>query len=92
MRSVPDAHHPLSSFLHFGFGSPLAFASYGGAWFAHGPMDRLKVELIVGDRQVQKAVDVITQYGGLSPVAPSGQRSGAKHIPQNAERSEERFG
>jgi nitrogen regulatory protein PII len=25
--------------------------------------DRLKVELIVGDRQVQRAVDIITQYG-----------------------------
>ena len=63
---MPDPHHPLSSFLHFWFESPLAFASYGGAWFAHGPMDRLKVELIVGDRQVQKAVDVITQYGQVA--------------------------
>jgi nitrogen regulatory protein PII len=25
--------------------------------------DRLKVELIVGDRQAQKAVEVLTQYG-----------------------------
>ena len=25
--------------------------------------DRLKLELIVGDRQIQRAVDIITQYG-----------------------------
>jgi nitrogen regulatory protein PII len=28
--------------------------------------DRLKVELIVGDRQVQRAVDIITQYGHVA--------------------------
>jgi nitrogen regulatory protein PII len=28
--------------------------------------DRLKVELIVGDRQVQKAVNIITQYGQVA--------------------------
>jgi nitrogen regulatory protein PII len=28
--------------------------------------DRLKVELIVGDRQVQRAVDIITQYGQVA--------------------------
>ena len=28
--------------------------------------DRLKVELIVGDRQAQKAVDVIRQYGQVA--------------------------
>lgn len=28
--------------------------------------NRLKVELIVGDRQVQKAVDVIKQYGQVA--------------------------
>jgi nitrogen regulatory protein PII len=28
--------------------------------------DRLKVELIVGERQVQKAVDIITQYGQVA--------------------------
>jgi nitrogen regulatory protein PII len=28
--------------------------------------DRLKVELIVGDRQVQRAADVITQYGQVA--------------------------
>ena len=28
--------------------------------------DRLKVELIVGDRQVQRAVEVITQYGQVA--------------------------
>ena len=29
-------------------------------------MDRLKVELIVGDRQAQKAVEVLTQYGQVA--------------------------
>ena len=28
--------------------------------------DRLKVELIVGDRQAQKAVEVLTQYGQVA--------------------------
>jgi nitrogen regulatory protein PII len=28
--------------------------------------DRLKVELIVGDRQLQKATDIITQYGRVT--------------------------
>jgi nitrogen regulatory protein PII len=28
--------------------------------------DRLKVELIVGDRQAHKAVDVLTQYGQVA--------------------------
>ena len=28
--------------------------------------DRLKVELIVGDRQVQRAVDIIAQYGQVA--------------------------
>jgi nitrogen regulatory protein PII len=28
--------------------------------------DRLKVELIVGDRQVQRAFDIITQYGQVA--------------------------
>jgi len=28
--------------------------------------DRLKVELIVGERQVQRAVDIITQYGQVA--------------------------
>ena len=28
--------------------------------------DRLKVELIVGDRQAQKAVEILTQYGQVA--------------------------
>jgi nitrogen regulatory protein PII len=28
--------------------------------------DRLKLELIVGERQVQRAVDIITQYGQVA--------------------------
>jgi nitrogen regulatory protein PII len=28
--------------------------------------DRLKVELIVGDRQVQRAVDIVAQYGQVA--------------------------
>jgi nitrogen regulatory protein PII len=41
--------------------------------------DRLKVELVVGDRQVQRAVDAITQYGQVTLL--KSQRSSPRRNP-----------